>query len=575
MTGPDTASLSLLDRLRQATIGRYDIYAELGSGGMATVFLARDLALDRKVAIKVMSPSLASTAEAIERFRREARVAAALSHPHIIPIHAIGEEPGIAYYVMKHVEGRTLDSVLREDGAQSIAFVRTVLVEIGNALHYAHQRGVVHRDVKPANIMLDTDGWLVITDFGIAKRDDIAGLTQSGTIIGTPFYMSPEQFNGQPVTGSADQYALGIVAYELLAGRTPFGGPSLGEVMKGHLLDPVPPLRAVRPDVPDDLDACITRMLDKDAEKRFATLAEMARALGGLSPSAEQEMRTQIIELARTGAALQPQMAVPASPLVQRRPGAESPVRTKPMATRAAAATVPLAERSRRRWRAAITGVGVLGVAVAGAVFALDRAGIWSFDRGGAPTSRVGAGGAATPPPSVPTAGRNPGTRAPAGAPAERTPAERSPVERSPVEPPPADPPAAPTPRQPTPEERAVAVAESIAAVAAQAVRDSIEAAGRTLRDRILGGRTGAGTGGDAANLGAVRIGSATPGATLRVNARAPRPIPDRDIQTFALPAGQVRLRIAAPNCAAWDTTVTVVAGERTNIGMRSLRCRR
>jgi serine/threonine-protein kinase len=541
VTGPDTSAVSLLDRLRQATIGRYDIYAELGSGGMATVFLARDLALDRKVAIKVMSPALASTPEAIERFRREARVAAALSHPHIIPIHAIGEEPGIAYYVMKHVEGRTLDSVLRDDGAPSIAFVRTVLVEIGNALHYAHQRGVVHRDVKPANIMLDTDGWLVVTDFGIAKRDDAAGLTQSGTIIGTPFYMSPEQFNGQPVTGSADQYALGIVAYELLAGRTPFGGPSLGEVMKGHLLDPVPPLRAVRADIPDDLDACITRMLDKDADKRFATLAEMTRALGGLSPSAEAEMRTQIVELARTGAAQQPQMAVPVSPLVQRRP---------------AAATVPLAERPPRRSRVAVIGVGVLGLAAA-ALFVADRAGLRSVDRGAAPVTPQAAAG-----PSAAAAPR---------------PAAQDPVNVPPVSGPPADPPA-PAPTQPTPEERAVAVAESLGAAAAQAVRDSIAAAGRTLRDRILNqaGRAGAGTGGGAAAaLGAVRIGSATPGATLRVNARAPRPIPNRNIQTLPLPAGRVRLVIAAPNCAPWDSTVTVVAGQRMNIGMRTLRCRR
>ncbi len=532
---------------------------------MATVFLARDLALDRKVAIKVMSPALAATADAIERFRREARVAAALSHPHIIPIHAIGEEPGLAYYVMKFVEGRTLDSVLRTEGKQSVAFVRTVLVEIGNALHYAHQRGVVHRDIKPANIMLDTDGWLVVTDFGIAKRDDAAGLTQSGMIIGTPFYMSPEQFNGQPVTGAADQYALGIVAYELLVGRTPFGGPSLGEVMKGHLLDPVPPLDAARADVPPELEACITRMLDKDPAQRFATLAEAVQAAGALTPSVERDMRTQIVELARTGARMQPRMAVPASPLVQPRPSATRPAATRPAVTGPAAtrpsatrpaAPGPVAPPSSRR---ALIALGALLITALSVV--LFTKPDWSPASAG-PTPRQNV----DPPP---------------GREAPRVEAEAPPVTPAPAPRQSATPPATPPASEVAPANR-TAAAESLAAIAQQALRDSIDAAARAVRNRVGNSQRrqsseGAAPGGATnpiANLGLVRIGSSTPRTSIQVNARAPRLLPNRGLQNLPLPSGPVRLVMRAPNCAQWDTTLTLAAGQRLDLGVRQLRCR-
>lgn len=322
MNAPPTNSL--LERLRRSTLGRYDVYAELGHGGMATVFLAIDLALDRKVAIKVLDPSLAISEEHMERFRREARVAASLNHPNIIGIHAVGDDPELAYFVMKYVEGRGLDSVLKESGAQSVAFVKGVIASAGKALHYAHQRGVVHRDVKPANFLLDKEGWLIVTDFGIAKRDDAQGLTMTGSIIGTPFYMAPEQFQGIPITAAADQYALGVVAFELLTGKQPFSGATIGEVMKGHLFDPVPDLRSLRPDLPEQMQHAITRMLAKDPERRFASLEEAVAAFGQVTATQEQELRTQIIQLAEFGARLQPQIAVPASPVPQKRNAAAS-----------------------------------------------------------------------------------------------------------------------------------------------------------------------------------------------------------------------------------------------------------
>ncbi|MBX7117922.1 MAG: serine/threonine protein kinase, partial [Gemmatimonadaceae bacterium] len=281
-TPPNPHEIPLIDRLRAKTAGRYVVHAELGVGGMATVFKATEVALEREVAIKVMNAEMATTPGAFDRFRREARVAAALSHPHIVPIYAIGEDPALAWFAMKYIEGRGLDSILRQEGAQPVDRVIDTIATVGKALHVAHEKGVVHRDVKPANIMVGSDGWLYVTDFGIAKRDDAQGLTQAGTVVGTPAYMSPEQFNGQEVTGAADQYALGIVAYEMLAGRTPFDAKSLGEVMRGHLLDAPPPLRARRVDVPVGLADIVNRMLEKDPAKRFPTLAVAVAALEGL-----------------------------------------------------------------------------------------------------------------------------------------------------------------------------------------------------------------------------------------------------------------------------------------------------
>ncbi|MCE9602027.1 MAG: serine/threonine protein kinase [Gemmatimonadetes bacterium] len=365
----------LIDRLRRAVIGRYDVYAELGAGGMASVFLALDLALERKVAIKVMSPALANSADNVERFKREAKVAAALNHPNIIGILAVGDDPELAYFVMKYVEGRSLDSVIRDEGPQPVALVQSVIAAAGKALYYAHTRGVIHRDVKPANFMLDRDGWLVVTDFGIAKQADMKGLTMTGSLIGTPYYMSPEQYHGKPVSPAADQYALGIVAYELLTGTQPYTGDTVAEVMRGHLFDPVPNVRDVRPEVPAELEACVGRMMAKEPEQRFATLEEAVIAFGAISPTQEVAVRTQIIELAKIGAMRQPELKVPLSPVPLQRPpvtrgatGAPdpgsmaattpipparpAPPRTTAAAPAAAPVAAPVAAKAPRRSRA-------------------------------------------------------------------------------------------------------------------------------------------------------------------------------------------------------------------------------
>lgn len=346
-----SGSESLLERLRRATIGRYDVYAELGAGGMATVYLALDLALDRHVAIKVLHPSLASAADNIERFKREAKVAASLEHPNIIGILAVGDDPELAYFVMKYIEGRSLDSIVRETGSQSVSFTRAMIGAAGKALHYAHTRGVIHRDVKPANFMLDKEGWLVITDFGIAKLEESKGLTMTGSILGTPYYMAPEQFQGMPVTAAADQYALGVVAYELLTGVQPFAGDTVAEVMKGHLFDPIPSVRTTRPDVPESLDATITKMLAKNPADRYASVDEAIAAFGGMTSSQENEVRTQLINLAKSAAMTRPQISVPVSPAPAVRPPAPAP------------APAPAPTHSRRAiWIAAVLALLVGGV---------------------------------------------------------------------------------------------------------------------------------------------------------------------------------------------------------------------
>src|SRR5688572_213992 len=255
--------------LRDATLGEYEVHEELGRGGMATVFLAHDIALDRKVAIKVMAPHLLEGEGMAERFKLEARTAAQLSHPHIIPIYAVRETETTLFFVMKYVEGRTLDEIIKRTGPLPIPMIKDVLAKVGAALGYAHRRNVIHRDVKPGNIMIDEEGTPIVTDFGIAKVTEKKGLTVTGTTIGTPAYMSPEQCEAKPVTGASDQYSLGVVAWEMLTGKTPFAGDSAVTTMYKHVHEPVPPLADFRPDCPPEVLETVTRMLAKDPAARW------------------------------------------------------------------------------------------------------------------------------------------------------------------------------------------------------------------------------------------------------------------------------------------------------------------
>src|SRR5512143_3132458 len=270
-----------VEGLRGALAGRYDIEREVGHGAMATVYLARDLRYNRRVAVKVLSRELAAALGA-ERFLREIDILAHLNHPHILPLLDSGDAGGFLFYVMPFVEGESLRHRLERETQLPIADALAITREVALALDYAHRQGFIHRDVKPANILL-SDGLALVADFGIARAinqaADSDSLTGSGRSPGTPPYMSPEQASGGDVDSRCDIYALGCVLYELLAGQPPFPGPTAQAVLARHLADPVPPLRTVRTTVPVGVERAVFKALAKVPADRFATAGEFAAAL--------------------------------------------------------------------------------------------------------------------------------------------------------------------------------------------------------------------------------------------------------------------------------------------------------
>lgn len=326
VSGEQTAPLpTLVQVLRQATLGEYEVLREIGQGGMATVFLAHEIALNRKVAIKVMSPQLVHGADMIERFKREARTAASLNHPHIIPIYAVRESQHLLYFVMKYVQGRPLDAILRDVGPLPFPMVRSILCDIGAALDYAHRQGVIHRDVKPGNILIDEEGFAVITDFGIARAAEGETLTRSGTTVGTPSYLSPEACSGEPTGPPSDQYALGIVGYEMITGQLPFSAESSLGMMYAQVHSPPRPSDQLRPDCPRDLRDGIMRMLEKAPADRFPNLREATQVISGArhsgrtsdgAPVADDHVRSHIglLAVARPGRPVGEARLTPSSP---------------------------------------------------------------------------------------------------------------------------------------------------------------------------------------------------------------------------------------------------------------------
>jgi serine/threonine protein kinase len=277
---PPDPTEELRERLARALAGRYDITKLLGRGGMAVVFLAQDLTLERQVAIKVLPPDISLDTKLIPRFQQEAKTAAKLDHPNIIPIYRVESEAGLNYFVMKYVTGHSLEQML-DQGPLPVDLARRVLREAAMALGHAHKRGIVHRDVKPANIMVEADGRVVLTDFGISKAlEGGSALTGTGAIIGTPHYMAPEQAKGLEVDGRADQYSLAVVGHQILTGKQPFDGSSHSILYK-HVFEPPPRIFEARPDAPADLCAALDRALSKEPEKRFASMEEFAGALSG------------------------------------------------------------------------------------------------------------------------------------------------------------------------------------------------------------------------------------------------------------------------------------------------------
>jgi serine/threonine protein kinase/tetratricopeptide (TPR) repeat protein len=278
------------NRLQAALTDRYRIESEIGRGGMATVFLARDLKHDRSVAVKVLHPHLAANLGP-ERFLREIQIAARLQHPHILPLFDSGRAGDLLYYVMPYVEGESLRQRLQREKQLSLDDGLRLGRAVAAALDYAHRHGIVHRDIKPENVMLH-EGEPMVTDFGIAKAVSVAGdsLTQTGTSVGTPAYMSPEQAGGQEdLDGRSDVYSLGCMVYEMLAGRTPFTGTAQA-IIAQRFTSTAPALRTLRDTVPEVVDRAVLKALAKVPADRFATAAQFAQALaapGGVATSAD------------------------------------------------------------------------------------------------------------------------------------------------------------------------------------------------------------------------------------------------------------------------------------------------
>jgi serine/threonine protein kinase len=267
--------------LKDALAERYYVEGRLGSGGMAVVYRARDLRHERRVAIKVLRPELASVVAA-ERFLREIKLTAGLSHPHILPLLDSGEADGHLYYVMPYVEGESLRERLNREKQLSVESATRIAREVADALSYAHKHDVLHRDIKPENILIGS-GHAVVADFGIAKAISEAGgdtLTQIGVAVGTPAYMSPEQASGnERVDERSEIYSLACVLYEMLAGEPPFAGQSAQAIIARHMMSTPPPLKLLRPTVPEHLAKVVERGLAKAPADRFTSACEFLRAL--------------------------------------------------------------------------------------------------------------------------------------------------------------------------------------------------------------------------------------------------------------------------------------------------------
>jgi serine/threonine-protein kinase len=254
---------------------RYRLDAQIGAGGMSTVYRAFDVTLERRVAVKLMHREIASDSDQLERFRREARSVAQLSHPHIVGVIDAGEEDGRPYIVFEYVEGETLKERIRRVGRLPIDEAIAYAIEIARALGAAHARAIVHRDIKPQNVLVDEEGSAKVTDFGIARSLEEEGLTADGRVLGTTDYVSPEQALGHDVDGQSDIYSLGVVLYEMLTGEVPFHGENQVSVAMKHVREDLPDVQVMRPEVSARLAAVLDRMTDKDLRQRHPDAATL------------------------------------------------------------------------------------------------------------------------------------------------------------------------------------------------------------------------------------------------------------------------------------------------------------
>jgi hypothetical protein len=298
--------------------GRYVLLEKLGEGGMGVVYKAQD-PLGRTVALKVMQPELRANPDFVQRFTREARLAASLDHPNVVTVYDVGEHGGCHYFSMQFVEGTSLDRVMAA-GRMPLDRAAEIVEQAAAALEAAHAKGIVHRDIKPQNILIDRENRVRITDFGIARAVEGSIYTTAGRLIGTPEYMSPEQASGHPVDGRSDIYSLGVLLYQMATGTVPFSTPSpIGTAMQ-HVKDPPLPPRRLRPDLPQAVERVIMRALEKDPQRRYQTPSALAGDLRlAVTPQAMPQQRPSA---AATRAAPQPAQSTPGA---ARRPARMSP----------------------------------------------------------------------------------------------------------------------------------------------------------------------------------------------------------------------------------------------------------
>ena len=510
----------LLELVRTDLAKEYEIQEEIGRGGMAVVYRAKEIELGRTVAIKVLPPEMALTASMAERFKREARMAAALDHPNIIPIYRVGTGGRLFYIAMKFVEGRTLDAIIAQQRALPIPVILQVLRGAAHALAYAHERGIIHRDIKGANIMIQSDGRPVVSDFGIARVLTEKSLTVAGSVIGTPFFMSPEQCAGTAVGPQSDQYSLGIVGFEMLTGSVPFNAETLPEILQHHWFTEVPDVTAVRRDVPRELIAIIERCLAKAPADRFATTFELARALD-LVPVPEPERHA--------GDAMLRQLASGKS-VAKMRTNTLPPLAATMGSKATGARSGPTAAMRRSRRRVMLgTGTGVLAAA----------AGLGLWMSGASKTASEGIAVPAAPSVANPVA--NLSTTDSAVSRASTVSAPVTPV-------------------------AATKTAAPVRDAAEEAKRAETKRLERARRDSIARVRAEAATA--TAATGKIRLRTDPPDAQILIDGQN---VGRGVLVDYELPAGSHRLRITASGYVSFDTTITVQAGETTPLGRRTL----
>jgi serine/threonine-protein kinase len=336
------------------TLGNFEIRAPLGKGGMGEVYKAYDTSLDRFVAIKVLPPKLAADQALRARFHTETLALARVRHPNLVHIYTVGTERGINYFAMEYVKGRSLLLLIKTKGRLDHRQCLFIAGEALGALHKLHENGLVHRDVKPANIMIDRDGRVILMDLGLAKTEEV-GVTTDGAIVGTPQYISPEQAQGESVDVRSDLYSLAVVMYEMLTGAPPFHGKSAFAVVRQHVETPPPPLTLRAPDVPEDVASIVMKALEKDRSRRYQDAAEMAADMYAVSRA--KSLRTILRDAERKGRAVP---APPPRPPADTTPPPRLPADTAPPPPHAATAPPP---RRRLKW-AVVGGLYLLALVV-------------------------------------------------------------------------------------------------------------------------------------------------------------------------------------------------------------------